>query len=155
MQKVKQVTYADVNKDTGAFENAEIMLSPIPIIRTPYTSKYYPKKMEVNNDPSLTVPDMSMSIEELVTRSAHGLPLDGAKVPLYEGDENVMPDLARLDLAERQSLLEETRDEIDAINKRIKERRQKAQQMNLDAIVKERVEAKLKEQAKNEPVKPV
>lgn len=50
---------------------------------------------EVNKMPSLTVPDQTMSISEIMRRFAAGLPVGGARVPLYEEDdeseENTMP----------------------------------------------------------------
>lgn len=77
---------------------------------------YDHKKMrrEVNNKPSLTVPDQSLSVKQILDRYARGLPLGGMKVPVYDGEEDV-PDFNKLDLAERQELLEQTKQSITNI----------------------------------------
>lgn len=94
-----------------------------PKIMTPYTSRERERKYEVNNQPSLTIPDQTMSIAELVRRYAQGLPIEGQKVPLYDG-ENEFPDLTKMDLADRQTYLESAAQEYqeiqDRINKQIK-----------------------------------
>lgn len=74
----------------------------------------FPKEYETNNLPSLTVPDQTMSIREIMDRFARGLPLD-VRVPIYEGEESEFPDVNRLDLAEIQELTEQSRDERDYI----------------------------------------
>lgn len=64
---------------------------------------YQPAKGEVNNQPSETVPDQAMSIKEIMTRYAKGLPLGGAKTPTWD-EEDDLPDLRTLDLEERAEL---------------------------------------------------
>lgn len=85
-------------------------------IRTPYNLEKH--KQPVNDrsskKPSMTVPDQSMSVKEILDRFAKGLPIDGRKVPLYEGETN-MPDLRGLDLAERQALYEMAEEELNEI----------------------------------------
>lgn len=60
---------------------------------------------EVNNEPSMTIPDDSMSIKEILDRYARGLPLGGERVPVYNGEEYI-PDLETLDLVDRAELME-------------------------------------------------
>lgn len=145
----KQIVH-EINSETGEVLE-KIINIPEPTIRTRYTSMFYPKNMEMNIMPSMTVPDMSMTVGELVKRFAQGLPLDGGKTPLWE-EEGDMPDMVKLDLAERQQVIEEAVEEIKTIEKRVKERKQRGQQMELDKIVAARVQAKLDEANKNKPV---
>lgn len=145
----KQIVH-EINSETGEVLE-KIINIPEPTIRTRYTSMFYPKNMEMNIMPSMTVPDMSMTVGELVKRFAQGLPLDGGKTPLWE-EEGDMPDMVKLDLAERQQVIEEAVEEIKTIEKRVKERKQRGQQMELDKIVAARVQAKLEEGNKNKPV---
>jgi hypothetical protein len=49
--------------------------------------------------PSLTVPDMSLSITELLQRQSAGLPLIGKRIPVFDPEDD-LPDLRTLDLAE-------------------------------------------------------
>lgn len=55
---------------------------------------------EKNNGISETIPDQAMSIRTLIQRYAHGLPLSGAKTPLYEDENEFTPDFATMDLTE-------------------------------------------------------
>lgn len=84
----------------------------------------FPKKYEASKMPSETVPDQTMSIREILTRYARGLPLAGERVPVYSDDpENDLPDLQHLDLAERQEILEERKEELEDIKRRVAERK--------------------------------
>lgn len=78
-------------------------------------------KGEVNNEPSLTIPDQSMTLKELLVRYAKGLPLADAKTPIWEGEEGFDIDPKRLDLAEVEELAEKAREELKAINERVKQ----------------------------------
>lgn len=71
---------------------------------------------EKNTMPSMTVPDQSMSIQEILRRFASGLPVGGAKVAFYDDGENPMPDPRKMDLAEWQ----ETRENYIAELKELK-----------------------------------
>lgn len=77
---------------------------------------------EKNYSPSLTVPDQSMPISEIMSRFARGLPVEGAKVTFYD-EENDLPDLKNMDLAERQEYIEMAKDEIEAIKEKHKQQR--------------------------------
>lgn len=68
-----------------------------------------PPTGEKNNGISETLPDQTMSIRTLIQRYAHGLPIQGAKTPLYEGDEEFTPDFAKMDLTE----LDEYRESLE------------------------------------------
>lgn len=61
---------------------------------------------EVNKEPSMTVPDQTMSLREIVRRYAAGLPINGVKIPLYDEnpEDDVLPDPRTLDLAEREEM---------------------------------------------------
>lgn len=69
---------------------------------------------EINNDPSMTVPDQAMSMREILNRFARGLPLGGAKVELWD-EEDDLPDIRTLDLVERAELAERYQQEIREI----------------------------------------
>lgn len=67
---------------------------------------------EVNTKPSLTVPDQTMSIKEILERFARGLPFQAGKVPIYEGEEEI-PDLRTMDLADIQELTESAKENLE------------------------------------------
>ena len=78
----------------------------------------FEKMYEINNKPSMTIPDQTMSIRTILERHSRGLPIDGMKIPIYDGEENDLPDWRRLDLAERQELAHLYSNEIKDIKNR-------------------------------------
>lgn len=61
--------------------------------------------------PALTVPDQTLSIREILDRFARGIPMENvAKIPSYDGEENELPDIRTLDLAEIQAYAQEAED---------------------------------------------
>ena len=79
---------------------------------------------EVNNLPSMTIPDQSMSVMELMQRQAQGLPLGGGRKPIWDGEE-FMPDLARLDLTERMELMKKAQQEFYELRNKQEEKRRR------------------------------
>ena len=78
--------------------------------------------------PSATVPDQSMTINEIYQRYASGRSLSGVASPVYDDDgsgkiqldfDDYMPDIATLDLADRQHVLEHAKLELDEVKKRL------------------------------------
>lgn len=74
---------------------------------------------EVNDMPSMTVPDQTLSIEELISRYARG-----QSVPSYVGlsDEElgfIAPDVRHLDLTQLEELRFDVQAHIDAIRARM------------------------------------
>lgn len=61
---------------------------------------------------SKTIPDQSMSVQEIMRRFAQGLPLGGEKVPIYDGDEEYLPDPKTLDISEIEDMKIANRNEI-------------------------------------------
>ncbi len=74
---------------------------------------------EVNNLPSETIPDQSMSIRTILDRYSRGLPISGERIPIWQqGDDyNDMPDPRTLDLAERQEFAELYQQELKSLKK--------------------------------------
>lgn len=76
--------------------------------RTPYNATMFPKHAETNNLPSMTVPDQSFTVLELLYRHAAGLPLGAPKIESYDGGEDPLngQDFSKMDLADQQSIRE-------------------------------------------------
>ena len=83
--------------------------------KTPYNAK--PDQGEVNNDPSLTIPDEALSIQEILVRHARGLPTTGQRVPIYLGEDEEFPDPRKMDISEREALKKELKQEIKELTK--------------------------------------
>jgi hypothetical protein len=78
-------------------------------------------KGQSNFGESKTVPDQSMTLRELLIRYAKGLPLEGQKTPIWEGEEGFDIDPQKLDLAEIEELREKAETELKEINIRVKD----------------------------------
>lgn len=90
-------------------------------IKNSLTAKYYPKKYEVNNMPSMTIPDQAMSLKTILERYAKGLPITtNVNQPIEQepGGEGI--DLRKLDLAEREQLLDNLKGKIKDYQERQK-----------------------------------
>lgn len=74
---------------------------------------------EKNTLPSNTIPNQSMSAREILDRTIRGLPIQGAKVPVYDS-EQILPDPRTMDLADLQELREKAQQEVKEIENRLK-----------------------------------
>ncbi len=79
----------------------------------------FEKKYKIFTQPSLTVPDQSMSIKTILERYSRGLPVGGRLDEFYD-EEDTLPNPLTLDLAERQELTELYTNEINEIKSRKK-----------------------------------
>jgi hypothetical protein len=100
--------------------------------RTPYNAHELPKQREHNTMPSMTVPDQTMSIKEIFRRFAQGLPIEGQKVPVY--DDEYIPDVTKMDLADVQRLREENADYIKSMQERLQKPKRKTEIETLEPI---------------------
>ncbi len=89
------------------------------MIKTHANRHEHVRNYEVNNDPSETIPDQSMSIRTILDRYSRGLPISGERVPVWQQGEdfNDMPDPRTLDLAERQEFAELYQQELKDLKK--------------------------------------
>lgn len=77
-----------------------------------------PRQFEVILGPSMTIPDQTMSIKDIMARFTRGLPIEGGKTPIYYGEDNDFPDMSRLDISERQEIIENYQNELKDIQTR-------------------------------------
>lgn len=121
---------------------ADIMpVYPVNVVRfkTPYNAPLFPGDDEVNPLPSLTIPDQSMSVREIMIRHANGLPFQAGKVPVYEGAEDFddfLPNLATLDISERQELYERSQEYIKKYRDSEVRKRKKEEEEKLEVMLK-------------------
>lgn len=69
---------------------------------------------------SQTVPDQTMPIRTILERYAKGLPVNGYKTPIYEDTDfdNYLPDPRTMDLAERQQLQKQAKEQYKQITEK-------------------------------------
>ena len=84
-------------------------------IKTTMNSHEFINKNEWNYKPSLTIPDQTMSIREILERHSRGLPIEGWREPIWDGEDNDLPDYRTLDLSERQELASLYKQELQNI----------------------------------------
>lgn len=72
----------------------------------------FPSRYEINPLPSMTIPDQTMSLQEILLKHSRGLPLTAVKVPIYEGDENLHPELSKMDIVDRHLYVERMQEEL-------------------------------------------
>lgn len=137
-------------------------IMPVAIVSTtPFrTQRNYistPRRYEKTDKPSMTVPDQSMTIRELVYRYTHGMSLSDGRTPLYEEEDEIQypVDWNKLDLSERHDFITSQKEKMEEIlekqkeieNRKNEERRRKeiddAVNQKLEAIRKGRVQGEL------------
>lgn len=127
------------------------------IWKTPYNAIAFDNNYEVNTSPSLTIPDQSMSMSEIMRRFASGLPVHGERVPIYNGEDEDLPDLEHMDLADRESILKAVKadisDQKDRLNKKAAAKAEAVKQGS-KARVLEYTEDEQGEEAPAPPVHP-
>lgn len=99
-------------------------------IRNPYDRTTHEINREINNQPSKTIPDQSMSIPELIRRYAQGLPLGAPKVPQFmeEDDIDILngKSFAQLDISEQHNIIKSVHTEYKETTDRIRKSRKKS-----------------------------
>ncbi|MEM3318711.1 MAG: hypothetical protein QXT80_04105, partial [Thermoplasmatales archaeon] len=105
----------------------------VPRIRTNINVNWIdsPTRCEVREfGESQTVPDMSMSVQEIMMRFASGRPLSFSRNLVFTGDD-FTPDLRAMDISEIHELQEENLAHIRQLNDEINERREKRRQAKM------------------------
>lgn len=100
------------------------------------------RKYKIFTQPSLTQPDQTLSIREILTRFTRGIPMEG-KVPVFSDEYTVDP--KRLDLTEIQAELDSIRERanetMSARRKKKEEEFAAKEQERINNLVKQQLEA--------------
>lgn len=104
-------------------------------------------KGEFFTEPSLTVPDMTMSMRTIMERYAKGLPIDNQKTPIYDIDEmSEGVDLRKLDLVDIQEMTEKHKEVLNAHKEETEKKRSKKERDEFEELVNTRVQNALNKQ---------
>lgn len=105
-----------------------------------------PEDGEVNDQVSETIPDQSLSVQEILERFAKGLNLQG-RTPIWmneDDDDLSFDDWDKLDIAEREAIIERNKEEFLELGKKLKDdKRKKA--LEAQRKKEEEIEARIKE----------
>lgn len=151
---VQQLTQEQLDEITRYKQRVEATIAYRKrTVKTPFNADFFPVQGERNTKPSMTIPDQTLPIREILARYAKGLPVS-VKTPIYEGEDNNLPDPRTLDLVDIQNLKEAVKEEIKELGKRaIKEdadkkalkAQEEAQKKKQEEDTKKEKEAKEKE----------
>lgn len=121
-----------------------------PLIRTMFNAKFLPKYYEVNTQPSLTIPDQTLTVRQIMEKHRRGLPVDIALHGEYFGDEP-QPDMRRLDLSEQHDLLEAAKQKVRETQKAIDKHKWNAQVEKSAILRQKQIEKQNAENKVSEP----
>lgn len=118
----------------------------IPFIKTQLNYHSVEQKHETTSLPSTTVPNQSMSIQEIVKRYRAGMPVDvPAGTPLYTGDGEPLANMDHLDLVDRQAYIDSVADTLVSLKQKIEAEAKTAKEKEFVKKVEEEVQRKLAE----------
>lgn len=121
-------------------------------IRNHLNAHKCPRKGEVFTQPSLTVPDQSMTLTEIVTRYAKGLPFDNERTGIYDEDENdILPDFRTMDIVDQQDYLEKR---FGDLKDRVDNLKSQKKKQELDKYFEQRLADYLKQKDLDNGFKP-
>lgn len=111
---------------------------------------YVEEPGEKNGEPSMTQPDMTMSISEILNRFAAGRPPSFQQNLRYTGEE-FRPEMRGMDLVEQNELIKANAARISELETSYKEKQQKRSEARKNAIERNRaIMAKAEEMIKAE-----
>jgi len=86
-------------------------------VKNSLNANSFEKNYKICDEPSLTVPDQTMNIRTILERYSRGLPV-GGRTDIYYDEEDDMPDIRSLDLAEIQEMRENAKQTIDKLTRK-------------------------------------
>lgn len=97
-----------------------------PRVKNWLNANMFDKDYETPKGESMTVPDQTMSMREIISRYARGLPINASmRQDAYYDEFGEFPDTSNMDLAEVQALRLQYENELRDVNKRIREEKEK------------------------------
>lgn len=124
-----------------------------PMFKTNYNAHKFSPRLERTTKPSITVPDQTMSVKEILDNFTRGImPRDG-RVPLYSGGseylDGVHPD--SLDISEKFEIFQKAQHEFYEKKKSMEEKAKQKEQQEFDKLVKQKAEEYLKQKGATPP----
>lgn len=145
-----------VNEARRAAKGPQEQLENVPKLKVynSLSAHMRPKNYKVNDEPSMTVPEQSMTVREIMNRHVRGIPTSGNDPDSAVFDPDAIGvDLRKLDLAEIEDIKRENAQTIVEKQNQLSEMGRKkahdAKQLDIETEVSKRLN-----EAKNEPEKP-
>lgn len=112
------------------------------IIKDMLNADEFPYKGEYNTQPSLTIPDQTMELSQLIDRFTRGLPVTTFK-PVYD-ETGEMPDPRKLDIAEYNEMRKNAALELQRLTQEKEERERQEIENQQRELINQKVEEELK-----------
>lgn len=119
----------------------EIVVPIVPSLR--HQLRYVPVPGEVNNNPSMTVPDMSLSVQEILQRYAQGRPLSVSSNLHFTGDDYT-PDVRKMDLTELEDMRRQNAERINELQQKLVEAKKSKESKKIRSEIKKELEQELR-----------
>lgn len=107
------------------------------MFRTPYKYDHTKQKYAHNTKPSMTVPQMALSIREIVDKFTRGVPVP-SRTPSYS--DEFIPDIDTLDFVERDALHEASIARVQELNDELKAHKSARLKREQEKLKKEEAE---------------
>lgn len=112
-----------------------------PRVQTMFNAHLFNHKGEINHQPSLTIPDQTMPLKELIDRFTRGLPVTTFK-PVYDED-NSLPDPRKMDIAEYNEMRKNVALELQTLIEQKNQQELQNIENQRETIIQQRVEEEL------------
>lgn len=113
-----------------------------PEIRN-YTTRYRSSQFaEKPYGTTMTIPDETLSVREVLKRYARGLPIHSTAIPVYDGPDIEFKDLSKMDLADREQYLEDLQKELAETQERLRNAKDQENKARIEADQKKQQEFK-------------
>lgn len=117
-------------------------------VKHQYNAFQFPAYRESNNQPSKTVPNQTLSLKTLLDRYGRGLPLSGNPSEPQYFQDNLMPDINKMDISEIHDLKNAIKSDIQKKQQELQDQqtaaKQAAHEKTIDAEVEKRLNARTK-----------
>jgi len=108
-----------------------------------------PKNYKIFEMPSMTIPDQSLTIKQIIDRHSKGLSLGSTKTPIYdEENETLGINPKTLDLTDLHDLATENKQRIKNLNATMQKNAEKEAQEAADKALELAIQKRLTEQVK-------
>lgn len=88
------------------------------LVKHSFNAHEFPKDYEINTKPSMTIPDQSLTMRQILDRYARGLSLGAPKVELWEGEDGDDFEFQHLDLADQEAIIKARVAELEELKQK-------------------------------------
>lgn len=129
-------------------------VTPQTKFKTPYNNLNHGQGYEINVGDSMTLPDQSMTVQEIMRRYAMGLSLGGGRDPIYNEDQESLMNYEKMDKIEKIEVQRRYQQRLLEMDEDLKRQGKAKYDKDREKLINDEVEKRLKEKAQG-PAGPV